>query len=266
MEPKRVSTITDWLAHTPFAFVLTQWHAPEILVELGTRTGVSYCAFSQAVEHLSLPTKCFAVDTWKGDEHAGFYSEEIFNEFSRYHAANYSKFSALMSMTFNEALDYFSDGSIDLLHIDGLHYYEAVKHDFETWLPKMSDRGVILLHDTSIRRDEYGVWRLLDEIRQRYSVLEFLHASGLGVVAMDASTVDARLATLFHATDEETVSIRHFFSSLGEGLKSQEELRGLLAACESTVSRMENSWSWRLTYPLRLLYDRFVPSWGGSPS
>jgi hypothetical protein len=250
MKPRRISTITDWLGHTPFAFVVVQWHAPSVLVELGTRTGVSYSAFCQAVQHFGLPTHCYAVDTWKGDDHSGFYEEDLFREFNEYHEANYKGFSSLMRMTFDEALDYFSDGSVDLLHIDGLHFYESCKHDFETWLPKMSDRGVILLHDTATRRDGFGVWRLLDEIRQKYSAFEFFHASGLGVVALNVSTIDTRLASLLRASDEELVSIRQFFSSLGEGLMNEEELR-------SIISRMENSWSWRLTLPMRRLYDRF---------
>lgn len=271
MAPLRISALTDWVGHTPFAFALMEWHRPQVLVELGTRTGVSYCAFCQAVQLLALPTKCYAVDTWKGDDHSGFYSEEIFSDFNEYHEANYKGFSSLMRMTFDEALDSFSDGSIDLLHIDGLHYYEAVKHDFETWLPKMSSRGIILLHDTAMRGDGFGVWRLLEEIQQTYTVFEFLHSYGLGVVAMDVSSLDARLASLFQASDEVKVIIRNFFESLGrlnlledrkrkfdEALEQFEGLTHRLGACESARSSMKTSWSWRITYPLRRVYDLFT--------
>ena len=121
---------SSWLEHAPFAFWITQAIRPKKLVELGTHHGFSYLAFCQAVQRLELGTACYAVDTWRGDEHSGFYSEEIFLSLSAYHDRRYSNFSRLLRMKFDEAVAYFEDKSVDLLHIDGRHFYEDVREDF----------------------------------------------------------------------------------------------------------------------------------------
>ena len=112
---------------------------PQNFVELGTHSGFSYFAFCQAVQHLQLKTRCYAVDTWKGDEHAGFYGEEVFREVCNQNDRRYSAFSSLIRSSFDDALRHFDDGSIDLLHIDGCHFFDDVKHDFETWRSKLSN-------------------------------------------------------------------------------------------------------------------------------
>ena len=66
------------------------------------------------------------------------------------HHRRYESFSTLLRMTFDQALEQFQDRSVDLLRHDGCHAYEAVKRDYETWLPKMSESGIILFHDTAV--------------------------------------------------------------------------------------------------------------------
>jgi O-antigen biosynthesis protein len=222
-KPRRVSQ-SAWLEHIPFAFAIMDLHRPGIFVELGTHTGASYCAFCQAASELMLPAKCHAVDTWKGDEHAGFYTDEVFEELNAYHAANYSHFSSLMRMTFDEAIAYFADGTIDLLHIDGFHSYDAVKHDFDTWLPKMSSRGVVLLHDSFEKERDFGIGLLLEELRAHYPVFEFTHEHGLAVVGVGPLLANEPVFDLFKADGLETVAIRTLFSSLGAKISSETAL------------------------------------------
>ena len=184
--PERVEPPNSWCGHLHFAAWIVQSLNPKVFVELGTHSGNSYLAFCQAVKQFGLETKCYAVDTWQGDEHAGFYSEEIFTSLNDYHQSHYSDFSRLLRMTFDEALPLFEENSIELLHIDGLHTYEAVKHDFEAWLPKLTQGGIVIFHDTNVYKQGFGVWKFWSELKERYpNNLDFFHSYGLGVVQID---------------------------------------------------------------------------------
>jgi predicted O-methyltransferase YrrM len=83
---------------------------------------------------------------------------------------------------FDDFLDDFSDQSIDLLHIDGCHTYEAARHDFETWLPKVKPGGVILLHDINVTRPPFGVYRLWEELTQKYPWETWPQEHGMGIL------------------------------------------------------------------------------------
>ncbi len=214
--PERLDKPSAWVGHIPFAHWLVCAARPRLIVELGTHNGVSYSAFCAAVKRTGSSSRCFAVDTWQGDAHAGHYAEDIFNELKRFHDEHYCGFSTMLRMTFDEAVGRFDDASIDILHIDGLHTYDAVRHDFETWLPKLSDRAVVLFHDTAEHREDFGVWHLWEDIRGHYPSFEFLHSYGLGVLCVGRAAPEPVLRLCATTAPEDVAKIRERFQFAGE--------------------------------------------------
>ncbi|MEB0120481.1 class I SAM-dependent methyltransferase [Pseudomonas sp. CCI1.2] len=190
IDPAYISYPLSWLGHIPFAAWLIQTCKPKIFVELGSYSGTSYFSICQAVQAGGLDTKCFAIDTWEGDDHTGGYGEDVFNAFAAHNDKTYVGFSTYLRERFETANTSFRDASIDLLHIDGLHTYEAVKNDFETWLPKLSPQGVIIFHDTAVELEHFGVKRFWGEIEALYPSFNFTHSNGLGVLLVGSDYKD----------------------------------------------------------------------------
>ncbi|HRZ84727.1 MAG TPA: class I SAM-dependent methyltransferase [Candidatus Dojkabacteria bacterium] len=177
-----------WSGHYFFAYDLVRNTKPKVIVELGTHKGNSLFSMAQAIKDSKLNTKLYGIDTWEGDPQAGYYGEDIYKEFLKISKKYYKDVNIIpLKMLFDNALKEFKDNSIDILHIDGLHTYEAVKHDFDTWLPKVKkDTGIIMFHDVCETKDDFGVYKLWDELKKRYkNTITFEHYHGLGVIFLN---------------------------------------------------------------------------------
>lgn len=272
--PNSLESPNAWVGHLPFAAWLIQEISPKIFVELGTHTGNSYFSFCQSVLEYGLSTKAYAVDTWQGDEHAGQYGDDIYTRVNAYNQEHYASMSRLMRMTFDDALSYFADNSIDLLHIDGLHTYEAVSHDFESWLPKLAPGAIVVFHDTNVRERNFGVWQLWEELQVKYKHnLEFVHSNGLGLLQINDPQNQSALPWLETGAPEKKQLINYFaalgakeleryelnlvYRPLGKIIVERDaqisSLSKFLAESDEKINVMLASRLWRMTRPLSYL-------------
>lgn len=275
--PKSLENPTPSVGHLPFAAWLIQQLAPKILVELGAHSGNSYLTFCQSVAESGCATTCYAVDTWQGDGRAGPYDVAAFNTIHAHNQEHYAGFSQLLRMTFDDAVTCFADESVGLLHLNGLHTYAAVRHDFESWLPKLAPGAVVLLHATNVRERNVGVWKFWEELQARYpNHLEFVHAHGLGVLQLNPAP-DAKKLAWLQPDSPEQHSLRTYFAALGSRqiergafneLKQHAarlqhtiadrdgQIAGLTQAVaerDTRISMLISSSSWYVTKPLRFV-------------
>jgi hypothetical protein len=176
-------TALPWSGHRRFAYDLVRNFKPAKIVELGTHVGNSLMSFCQGILDSKIHCTIFGIDTWTGDEQAGYYGEDVLDTLNE-KIDNYFRSIdvRLVRSTFDNQLSKFNNDSIDIIHIDGLHTYEACRHDFESWLPKLAKNGLVLLHDISLESG-YGSAKYWIEIAKSYPSFAFEHSFGLGVVA-----------------------------------------------------------------------------------
>ncbi|MFY0613469.1 MAG: class I SAM-dependent methyltransferase [Hyphomicrobiaceae bacterium] len=210
------SAWTDLVPVLAALFVIAR---PRRYVDLGVHNGMSFFSACQASDQLQLNCECVAIDSWEGDAHAGFHDATVFNQFTENLKSTFPEQYYLKSY-FDEAAPIFDTKSIDLLHIDGFHSYEAVQHDFRTWLPKMSDRAIVIFHDINVHERGFGVWRFWEEVANKFPSAAMDHGHGLGILYVGDQ--DSGLAEIFdllrsHPNIERL--IKHYFETLVESSK-----------------------------------------------
>lgn len=282
---------TSWGEHIPFMLAAVSILRPRVFVELGTHHGASFFAACQALKRREIGGQAIAVDTWSGDSQAGFYDNSVLERFEHLLEQRYKGIGRYLKMFFDEAAGKFDEASIDLLHIDGLHTYEAVAHDFKTWKDKMAPGGVILFHDINVYTKDFGVWRLWKELKAQYQTFEFLHCHGLGMLFLPGAKKGspAEIFAAYLSNEAEGDVLRHFFASIGElslqrkllSFENQDLKQSLKSgrlnaqpgggatpmAEQPEVLRLHhelqlvyNSTSWKVTGPLRWLKRRLTGS------
>lgn len=151
---------------------------PDITVELGVDYGYSACLMAMAQSN-----PVYGIDCFDPSKHP----PRVENDYNYVLQLK----QKLQLNNLHIIKDYFDDVAqhwtlpIDLLHIDGLHDYDNIQNDFTKWFPKVTERGVVMLHDT--QSWPHGVGRLFNELD--YPKLNFNYSNGLGVVSRDRELI-----------------------------------------------------------------------------
>jgi predicted O-methyltransferase YrrM len=173
---------TAWLGHGAFAVNLVALLKPKMTVDLGVDFG--YSTFCFAYPQIG---KVVGIDCFEGDIHAGQRSTydhviKLRDHFKKY----WNQTNVRFVKGYFEDVAQSWEKPIDILHIDGLHTYEAVKQDFTTWSKFLQPNGVILMHDTVSFPNDVG--RFFKELPD-YK-FNFQHTHGLGVWTASAETFE----------------------------------------------------------------------------
>jgi predicted O-methyltransferase YrrM len=162
-----------WKGHRKFAEFLVEKINPNVVVELGVDYGYSTFVFANSLR--GKEGKIYGIDLFAGDIDTGFRNTHKF-VIDTIQEKNLTQVEIICG-EFSEVAKTWNK-VINILHIDGLHTYEAVKCDYETWYKFLDPNGIILFHDV-VSFPEIG--KFFMEVDDGWYKLYFTHSEGLGV-------------------------------------------------------------------------------------
>jgi predicted O-methyltransferase YrrM len=148
-----VEIVPGWFARVNAAglYRMLRSERPRTIVEIGSYLGRSTVFFGRAIKQLGIDGRIVSVDPHTGDRHvleqlevATLPSYDLFAHHLNA-AAVEDVVTARVMTSAQAALE--EMGPVDLLYVDGWHSYDAVVADGKAWLPKLSDKGVVVFDD-----------------------------------------------------------------------------------------------------------------------
>lgn len=174
---------SGWKQNRLFANWLVKKVNPTVTVELGVDYGYSLFCLAE-----SNKGKVYGIDNFKGDSFTGFRNTFSFVNNSIKWLSEKLKINniKIIDSDIRDAVKKWNKNlKIDILHIDALATYDAVKEYYEIWKVHLKPNAIVLFHNSSIHE---GVRKYFYEITEfKY---EIKNGSGLGVVSNDEKLID----------------------------------------------------------------------------
>ncbi len=195
--------------HIPFLFILLELFRPRRYVELGAHKGVSFFAACQHIRENGKYGEAIAVGQWQENPHSSKHGYS-FETFKNTLDAKFSGTGKFIRGDVN-ADSAFAKGSIDVLYVKEPHTFEELKRIYEAWRSKITNNGVLILHNTSEYKSDFGGWQLFNTIRDDAPAsFQFYHNQGIGILAFGSPQNNPAIALLEHFAERPENSECYF--------------------------------------------------------
>lgn len=222
---------TRSLVHLPFLFWLVETLRPVRIAQLGLEDPGAYLGLCQAVDKSGLEAICMGVE-------ADPAQPAMTGKTAAQHAALYGDFSFIAPDDLGQANRHMRSGGIDLLVIDMALTPEAITQLQTQWLPNLSERAVLVIHDPDTRLADPAARAFLEELRRARPEIAFPQASpGMQVLLIGGQQTDRlqRLADLEIGMPGHLAAYQ-VFARLGQGLVAEQRAGSGAAALEREVT------------------------------
>jgi len=215
------------LCHLPFLFWLIDLSRPRVFASLGLGDGVAYFAACQAMDRLGRDSLCH-----------GLSADPPAAELRDHNDSEYGDISRLATGTARALAGQVTDGTVDLLALNGVPDAETIAALGDDWPRKMSARGVIVLHGVAHWPEDGPARLYLDRLGRDRPVISFEEGDGLVAVLWGADQ-PRQLADLA-ALDPMAPGageVRHVFRRLGSAVQTEWAARDSAARAEAAQAR-----------------------------